>query len=65
MVIGKKLSIKEQEYKLLQESVILRSTYLDEPNFKRAMALHKKQDELYKKWKFYKKLRKEMEKLEK
>lgn len=55
---------REKEYKLYQESSILQSAYMNEGNYEKSKALQKRQDEVYKKWKFYKLLRLEMEKKE-
>lgn len=54
---------REKEYKLLQESTMLRMAYWEQDNFEKAVEMQKRQTEVYKKWKFFKNLREEMEKL--
>ena len=56
------MKTREKEYKLLQESMILQTAYMNISNYEKSKALQKRQNEVYKKWSFYKKLRKEMEK---
>ena len=56
------MKTREKEYKLLQESMILQNAYINIGNYEKSKALQRRQNEVYKKWSFYKKLRKEMEK---
>ena len=56
------MKAKEQEYRLLQESATLRNNYMHLGNYEKSIKMQKRQDEVYKKWKFYNRLRKEMEK---
>ena len=56
------MNTREKEYRLLRESLILQEAYINIGNYEKSKALQKRQDEVYKKWIFYKKLRKEMEK---
>ena len=58
----KNISTREKEYNLYRESTILQTAYMNVGNYEKSKALQKKQDEVYKKWRFYKKLRQEMEK---
>lgn len=58
------MKAREKEYKLYKESVILQDAYMNIGDYKKSKELQKKQDEVYKKWKFYKLLRLEMEKKE-
>ena len=56
------MTTREKEYRLLRESLILQEAYINIGNYTKSKALQRRQDEVYKKWRFYKKLRKEMEK---
>lgn len=56
------MNIREKEYRLLRESLILQEAYINIGNYEKSKALQKRQNDVYNKWKFYKKLRKEMEK---
>lgn len=58
------MKAREKEYKLYKESVILQDAYMNIGDYKKSKELQKRQDEVYKKWKFYKLLRLEMEKKE-
>lgn len=58
------MKAREKEYKLYQESVILQDAYMNIGDYKKSKELQKRQDEIYKKWRFYKLLRLEMEKKE-
>ena len=56
------MKAREKEYRLLKESTTLQSAYMNIGNYEKSKELQKRQNEVYKKWNFYKKLRKEMEK---
>lgn len=56
------MKTRDKEYRLLKESTILQQAYMNAPSYKRAIELQKRQDEVYKKWLFFKKFRKEVEK---
>jgi len=58
----KNISPREKEYKLYKESVTLQTAYMNAGDYKKSRELQKRQDEVYKKWKFYKNFRIEMEK---
>lgn len=58
------MKAREKEYKLYKESVILQDAYMNIGDYKKSKELQKRQDEVYKKWRFYKLLRLEMEKKE-
>ena len=53
---------REMEYKLYKESSILQTASINTENYSRSVEIRNKQNEVYKKWKFYNRLRKEMEK---
>ena len=56
------MKAREREYRLLKESTILQGAYMNVGNYEKSVQLQKKQNEAYNKWKFYNRLRKEMEK---
>lgn len=56
------MRVREMEYKLYKESTTLQTAYITTENYEKSKALQKRQDDIYKKWKFYNRLRKEMEK---
>ena len=56
------MKAREKEYKLYKESTILQTAYMNAGSYAKSKELQKKQDEVYKKWKFFKKMRLEMEK---
>lgn len=56
------MKAREKEYKLYKESITLQTAYMNIGNYEKSKKLQKRQNEVYKKWKFYKLLRLEMEK---
>ena len=57
-----KISTREGEYKLYRESITLQTAYMNTKNYNKSKELQQKQNETYKKWKFFKNIRLEMEK---
>lgn len=56
------MKAREKEYKLYRESITLQTAYMNIGNYEKSKKLQNRQNEVYKKWKFYKLLRLEMEK---
>lgn len=56
------MKAREKEYRLYKESVILQDAYMNTEDYEKSKELQKRQDEVYKKWLFFKKFRKEVEK---
>lgn len=54
---------REMEYRLYRASTTLQTAYINAENYEKSKELQNKQNEVYKKWKFYNRMRKEMEKI--